>query len=307
MSAAREVVFRIEDGMDRQAVEATTYQMRNFYTQFRDGFFSRLDVMNYVQHHQIAKWAAAHGGHGHVLDVCCGRGLLLPLLRYHAKEVASYTGIDIEPANAIWRTKRVTDGKPLGAGLPGQPAGQPDAAGYYPWPTYFVEGNVAEADRLVGEQAKANGQPVTFDFIVYTASIEHMHPDAGAASLGALRRLAGHGAELVLTCPNTPEGQDGYDTRYRAHVYEWKLSELRDALAAAGWHVHDTWTVDIGIRDVQAWADTAGLGGHVRRIREYVPQEWIGPALAPLVPPELAAEVGLRCSTEPPAQGDGLF
>ena len=35
-----------------------------------------------------------------------------------------------------------------------------------------------------------------------------MHPDDGRASLHALRRLAAPGAELVLTCPNTPEGQD---------------------------------------------------------------------------------------------------
>ena len=33
----------------------TTYQMRNFYMQFRDGFFTNLDVMNYIQH-----LAAAH-------------------------------------------------------------------------------------------------------------------------------------------------------------------------------------------------------------------------------------------------------
>src|SRR5262245_28038384 len=104
----REIVFRIEEGMDRQKVEATTYQMRNFYRQFNDGFFSRLDVFNYASHHWIAKHA-----HGHVLDVCCGRGLVLPLLRYHGKGIESYTGLDIEPANAEWQYKRVTDGKRL--------------------------------------------------------------------------------------------------------------------------------------------------------------------------------------------------
>mgnify|MGYP002228615236 FL=1 len=34
-----------------------------------------------------------------VLDVCCGRSLMLPLLRYYAKDIASYTGVDISKAN----------------------------------------------------------------------------------------------------------------------------------------------------------------------------------------------------------------
>lgn len=293
----RQVVHRVEEGMDRQDIAATTYQMRNFYRQLQDGFFSRLDVFNYASHHQIAKWAQA--AKGDVLDVCCGRGLLLPLLRYHAKDIRSYTGLDIAPSNATWLMKRVTDGKPLvelqGARERASSTDEGARAAYYPWPTYFVEGNVARADELVREQRDASERG--FDFIVYTASIEHMHPDDGRASLRALRNLAREGAELVLTCPNTPEDQDGYDTKYRAHVYEWKLSELREALTDAGWHVADVWSVDASISTVQEWADTlpTGFGADVRRIRKYVPQEWIGPALAPLVPPELSDEVGLRC------------
>ena len=51
----KEIVYRVEDGMDREKILCTTYQMRNFYMQFRDGFFTNLDVMNYIQH-----LAAAH-------------------------------------------------------------------------------------------------------------------------------------------------------------------------------------------------------------------------------------------------------
>lgn len=43
--------------MNPQDVLCTTYQMRNFYMQFRDGFFSNLDVMNYIQHHAVALMA----------------------------------------------------------------------------------------------------------------------------------------------------------------------------------------------------------------------------------------------------------
>lgn len=82
--------------MDREKILCTTYQMRNFYMQFRDGFFTNLDVMNYIQH-----LAAAHMAKKgmNVLDVCCGRSLMLPLLRYYAKDIASYTGVDISKAN----------------------------------------------------------------------------------------------------------------------------------------------------------------------------------------------------------------
>ena len=51
----KEIVYRVEDGMDREKILCTTYQMRNFYMQFRDGFFTNLDVMIYIQH-----LAAAH-------------------------------------------------------------------------------------------------------------------------------------------------------------------------------------------------------------------------------------------------------
>lgn len=80
----KDIVYRVEDGMDREKILCTTYQMRNFYMQFRDGFFTNLDVMNYIQH-----LAAAHMAKKgmNVLDVCCGRSLMLPLLRYYAKDM----------------------------------------------------------------------------------------------------------------------------------------------------------------------------------------------------------------------------
>ena len=47
----RKIVYKIEEGTDPSQVYCTTYQMRNFFQQFADGFFSSLDVMNYIQHH----------------------------------------------------------------------------------------------------------------------------------------------------------------------------------------------------------------------------------------------------------------
>ena len=271
-TTSKRIVHRVEHGEDRHEVLATTYRMRNFYRQFGDGYFSRADVFNYCSHHQIARWAAKRPG-AHLLDVCCGRGLLLPLLRFNAKELGSYTGLDIEPKNAVWQHQRVTDGKPL------------STERYYPFPCDFVGGNVAEADALLAGRA--------FDFIVYTASIEHMHPDHGAQSLHALRKVATDTALMVLTAPNTPEDRDGYDTAKRAHVYEWKLSELRAALGLAHWQVLDVWGLDIGVSALERLMEGPS-GALLARVRKFVPPEWVGPLLAAPFP-EQASEVGLLC------------
>lgn len=254
------IVYRVEDGMDRSEILCTTYQMRNFYRQFGDGFFSVLDVMNYIQHHQIAKWCRKGQ---QVLDVCCGRGLLLPLLRYLAKDIGGYTGVDIEPRNAIWRTQRVTDGKPI-------------TKDYYPFPTRFVESNVAEmASKLL---------PRRFDVIVYTSAIEHMHKDVGMQSLYECRKVANPGAMLYLTCPNTPEDKDGYDTQYRAHVYEWKRSELLEGLAAAGFQVIREYGLLITYQTLREEGERLGLLPLIERIETVVPREWLLPIFAPMFP-----------------------
>jgi SAM-dependent methyltransferase len=273
---AKRLVHRIEDGMDRREVYATTYQMRNFYSQLRDGYFTDLDVMNYCQHLQVARWAAKQPG-AWVLDVCCGRGLLLPLLRYHAKGIGGYVGVDIAPQNAVWRTKRVTDGQPI-------------EADYYPFPARFVESDVADMAQPLGAQR--------FQLIVYTSALEHMQPATGQASLVACRQVAAPGARLLLTTPRTDEQADGYDARYRAHVYEWKRSELLAGLDAAGWRVVDQWGLVIPRHALRAAAAKVGAAGLVARLERAIPVEFLTPVLAPLFP-EAATELAIVAEPKP--------
>jgi ubiquinone/menaquinone biosynthesis C-methylase UbiE len=253
--------------MDPQTILCTTYQMRNFYRQFGDGFFSSLDVMNYIQHHQIVKWCQAGW---HILDVCCGRGLLLPMLRYQRKTLGSYTGVDIRPGNAIWQTKRVTNGKPIDED-------------YYPFPTRFVEANVAE----MSQHLEGN-----FDAIIYTSSIEHMHRDMGLASLVECRKVAKDGALLVITCPNTPEDQDGYDTQYASHVYEWKRSELLEGLRMAGFTVINEWGLLISKTELKRQAEHLWLLPLIQRLEQFIPSEWLCPMMAVMFP-EQSKEIGM--------------
>lgn len=160
-------VYRVEDGMDRREILCTTYQMRNFYAQFRDGFFSNLDVMNYMQHLRAAQMCRKGD---HVLDVCCGRSLMLPLLRYHAKGIASYTGMDIELANIREAMRGASRSQSVKGGLR-----EEELADYYPFDVDWRLCDVAEMSRVV--------EPESIDFVIYTSALEHIHPDHGRASL----------------------------------------------------------------------------------------------------------------------------
>jgi hypothetical protein len=191
--------------------------------------------------------------------------------------------VDIRPENAIWREKRVTDGKPIVDLVD-------DPDGYYPFDTVFVEASAAEMTDPVRE---ACGER-PFDLIVYTSAIEHMHHDVGLASLARCRELARDDGIMILTCPRTPEDQDGYDTRYRAHVYEWKRSELHDGLAETGWEVVDEWGLDIDKKSLMAGADRLGLAPIVERLGEFLPNEWLKATLAPLFP-EQSSEIAMIC------------
>src|ERR1700734_225930 len=92
------IVPRIEDGTDRREIHCTTYQMRNPFRQFADGVASELDVHCYFQHAAAADLCPPVG---RVLDVCCGRGLLIPFLRYRGTP-RLYIGVDIDEDNAKW-------------------------------------------------------------------------------------------------------------------------------------------------------------------------------------------------------------
>lgn len=257
----KKIVHKVEPGMDRRDLEATTYQMRNFYRQLGDGFFSVLDTMNYIQHQQIVRWCKKGN---HVLDVCCGRGLLLPMLRYERKEIGSYTGVDIEPKNAIWQGQRVTDGQPV------------DPKDYYPFPVRFVHSNVGEmAEKLL---------PRKFDVIVYTSAIEHMQKETGQASLHECRKVSKPGTILILTCPNTPETKDGYETQYAAHIYEWKRSELLEGLRLAGFEVITEWGLLIDRETLHTEGEKLGLLPLIERVEKFIPSEWLLPVFAPLFP-----------------------
>ena len=94
-----------------------------------------------------------------VLDVCCGRSLMLPLLRYYAKDIASYTGVDISKAN-IKEAMRGATAKNL----------EPKRSDFL----LTVPGGLEVLGQWLLEMSKVI--PAGFaDFVIYTSAIEHMH------------------------------------------------------------------------------------------------------------------------------------
>ena len=219
----KNVVLKVEEGMDPREVHATTYQMRNPFLQFADCAASEHDVHCYFTHLMAAKRLGVEGGR--VLDVCCGRGLLIPFLRYSGgKRPSMYVGVDIHPRNAKWR-----EGQD-----PRRRSGQVKQD--WGFERVFVESDVAE---MAGPVRRAVGNAL-FDLIVYTSSIEHMQPAAQRASLKQARSLVAPRGVMFLSCPVTPPGRSGYTTQYAAHVYEPTMSELRGWLRAARWEVMES-------------------------------------------------------------------
>lgn len=253
----KKIVHKIEDGMDPHDVLCTTYQMRNFYMQFHDGFFQNLDVMNYIQHFRAAQIAKKGDV---VVDVCCGRSLMLPLLRYYAKDIKGYIGIDICEAN-IKEAKRGCIKKNLMT--------DEDIKNYYPFKVKWIQDNVANMDKRI-----KNG---IADFVIYTSAIEHMHKDVGSRSLEACYNIMHKGSKMFLSCPNTPG--NGYDTQYAAHVYEWGYDELKEELKRLNFKIVQEVGLVMGAKDMNEFFSSNEVSDEIREfyqiMKAYVPNHFL--------------------------------
>lgn len=250
----KKIVYKIDEFVDPQDVLCTTYQMRNFYSQFKDGFISNLDVMNYIQHFKAARMAKKDMV---VVDVCCGRSLMLPLLRYYAKDIKGYIGVDISEAN-IREAKRGASNKGLK---------EEDLAAYYPFTVDWILANVAE----MGEHI----QHGSADFVIYTSAIEHMHKDVGYQSLKECHKIMNNDSRMFLSCPNTPG--NGYDTQYAAHVYEWGYDELKEALDELGFEIEQEVGLIMGAREMDTFYEGASpeIKKFYQTLKSYIPTQFL--------------------------------
>ena len=265
--------------MNPADIYCTTYQMRNFYAQFADGFFSSLDVMNYIQHHAAVRKMKKNW---RVLDVCCGRGLLLPLLRYYKPKIAEYVGIDISSTN-ISEQLRKSGIKKI-----------EDVESYYPFKLTHIIDSVEDMD--------VHFEKNTFDFIIYTSAIEHMQKEVGYKSLQHCFSVLKPGNQMFLSCPNTPDKQNPYDTQYAAHIYEWNLSELKDAVQEIGFEITEEYGLVGKVKQFESFVEKKGgmLEKQYKALKAYMPSTWLM-SFIPILYPEASAEI-LLILTKPKAQ-----
>jgi SAM-dependent methyltransferase len=188
----------------------STHQMDDFYAALARGEAKPSGIMNLYQHLYIAQRCAPGAK---VLDVCCGRGLALPLLHRYAAHIGRYIGVDISSENLREAHERAAA---LGEIY------------HEPFPVELVECDVAEPWP----------QLPLFDVALYTSALEHLPFELGARSLHRTAHALAPGGTLYLSTPNSP-GPAPKPLQHRVHVYEWSAQEVLDVLAETGLRVRE--------------------------------------------------------------------
>ncbi|HTJ68155.1 MAG TPA: class I SAM-dependent methyltransferase [Actinospica sp.] len=189
----------------------STNQMDDFYAALARGEAKPSGLMNLMQHLIVAEKCEPET---RVLDVCCGRGLALPLLRRYAPEIAGYVGLDISSVNLAEARERIEDLRATYGDL---------------FPVHLEECDVAEPWPDVAGP---------FDIAIYTSALEHLPFELGAQSLRSTAAALVPGGVLYLSTPQA-FGPSPRPLQYRVHVYEWSREEVEQVVTDAGLIVED--------------------------------------------------------------------
>ncbi|MDP4511759.1 class I SAM-dependent methyltransferase [Nonomuraea turcica] len=188
----------------------STNQMDDFYAALQRGEAKVSGLMNMMQHLIVAERCAPGAK---VLDVCCGRGLALPLLYRYAPDIEQYVGLDVSPGNLSEARERIAFLLKTYGGL---------------FPVELIECDVAEPWPELP----------AFDVALYTSALEHLPFELGARSLRSTAQALAPGGALFLSTPQA-FGPPPRPLRYRVHVYEWSRKEVEQVVGEAGLVVED--------------------------------------------------------------------
>jgi SAM-dependent methyltransferase len=247
--------------------------MDDFYDAMASGQVKPTGIMNYVQHLYVALRVAPGS---RLADVCCGRGLQLPVLYRYATHIMSYTGLDIAAANLDEARRRISE---LDARY-----------GSRPFDLELIECDVAES---------WPHRPA-YDSAVYTSALEHLPRELGVASLRNTAAALKPGGILYLSTPNTL-GSPPRKLQHRVHVYEWHQDELSGVLEDAGFSVEETIGLlppESGLGEALAATFGAGAAGWHERLREIIPAPFLDTIAAAAVP-DVATELLYVCVRRP--------
>jgi len=234
-------------------------QMDNFYETLADAVVKPSGVMNYIQHLFIAQRCPKGAS---VLDVCCGRALLIPLLKRYAPEIAHYVGIDISPANLEEARDLIHQ---RGGGAP-------------QFPCSLVQGDVTQLSGFVKTK---------FDVAVYTSALEHVDRESGIISLNQVSKVLTENGTLFLSTPRT-SGATPRKLQYKVHVYEWDRDELKEVLKENGLKIVEC----IGLlpppdaileSTIKSKFGTSGVAWF-EEMRDRVPYAFLAPVMAACFP-----------------------
>ena len=246
-------------------------QMDDFYAALAVGEVKPTGIMNYLQRLLITQRCRAGD---RVLDVCCGRGLQLPVLHRYRPDLHSYVGLDISADNLAQARARQ-------AGL--------DTVAGQRFPIDFYQCDVAAPWPQIGQ----------VDVAIYTSALEHLPREQGIASLRHTAAALAAEGRLYLSTPNTP-GEPPRKLQHRVHVYEWSYQELTTVLDEVGLVVHEI----VGIMPPLAHDETeaavaqrygSGAATFYRRMRDFCPEALLGPVVATALG-DAATEVLYICS-----------
>ena len=255
-----------------QAADVRSFnQMDNFYQALARGEVKASGVMNYIQHLYIALRCPENAS---VLDMCCGRGLQLPLLARYSPSLGSYVGIDLAEAALAEAELTLRDLR----------------KNYrLSFPVSFYRCDVS--DPSLARLGK-------FDVVVYTSALEHMPRDKGAESLRNAATCLADSGRLYLSTPRTP--RDAIRRlQYSVHVYEWDRAELEAVLTSAGLDIVDCFGLlppDTDIAVVNSLRRRYGDGAvsWYRAMEARVPCQFIATTVA-VAFPDIARELMFVC------------
>lgn len=249
-------------------------QMDDFYAALAAGEVKPTGIMNYLQRLLITDRCRPGD---RVVDVCCGRGLQLPVLYRRRPDLRGYVGLDISADNLTEAVAR---------------QGDLDAAYARDFVIEFHQCDVAQDWPEIG----------VFDVAVYTSALEHLPRELGIASLRHTAAALTSTGRLFLSTPNTP-GEPPRRLQHRVHVYEWSHQELTAVLDEIGLEVEEV----VGILPPATRAQTEaavatrygdGAAEFYRHMREFTPDALLGPVAATALA-DAATEVLYICSRRP--------
>jgi ubiquinone/menaquinone biosynthesis C-methylase UbiE len=250
----------------------STSQMDNFYKALASGIVKPSGVMNYIQHLFIAERCPKGAS---ILDLCCGRALMVPLLKRYTHNVTQYVGIDISFVN-LNEAKEVI---------------HKDDGSAPQFPCSFIRGDVTQLP------IKFNTK---FDIIVYTSSLEHLDRESGIISLRRVSQILSENGTLYLSTPRTTS-DPSYELQYKVHVYEWDRKELEKILNESGLKVVKCIgllppPVEILQRVIEERWGEAGAAWF-QEMQEIVPHAFLSPVMAACFP-SVAIELLYICRQE---------